>query len=382
MEPELQSLIQAMHDAPQRIVLVIAGAGSQALAWLLQVPGASRTLIEARVLYESRAFAAFLQQTPKQYVAAKTGRMLAGRALTQAQLFRDEQEPVVGVACTATLVTDRPKRGAHRVHIATWQPAGLVTYYLELEKGSRSRVEEEALVSRLLLNAVAGGMGIDRRLSLPLRSAEQVECETIDFTQPTQRLFRKEIPFFGVYADGRVRTTGIHPQTLLPGAFNPLHQGHLSLARHAAEFLGRPVAFELSAVNVDKPAMEPSTVRERIAQFAGRWPIYVSNAPTFLEKARLFPGVTFVTGYDTARRILHPRYYQHSTTQMVAALAEMKELGCRFLVAGRVDTGDVYQTITDLALPAGFADLFVPLPNFRQDISSTMLRAAGKRGSR
>ena len=171
-------------------------------------------------------------------------------------------------------------------------------------------------------------------------------------------------------------------QTLLPGAFNPLHQGHLTLAHAATAFLGRPVAFEISAKNVDKPPLPPATVLERIAQFAGRWPIYATNAPTFIEKARLFPGVTFITGFDTARRILHPRYYEHSAAKLAAALAEMQNLGCRFLVAGRVDETGTYHTVADLAIPAGYGDLFTPLPNFRQDISSTALRAAGERGSR
>lgn len=315
-------------------------------------------------------------------MAAKTGRLLAGRSLTQAQLFHNDQEPVAGVACTATLVTDRPKRGAHRAHIAAWQPAGLVTYYLKLEKGARNRVEEEALVSRLILNAVAAAVQVGHRLALPLRPGEQVQEETFDFSGPAGQLSREELPYFGVTADGRVRTARVQPQVLLPGAFNPLHQGHLSLSRAAAVYLDRPVAFELSAKNVDKPPLEPEVVLERIAQFAGRWPIYVSNAPTFIEKARLFPGVTFVTGYDTAVRILHPRYYHDSIEQMEAALAEMQGLGCRFLVAGRVDENDVYQTVTDLDIPAGFGGLFTPLPDFRKDISSTELRAAGERGSR
>ena len=48
---EIADIIVKLHAAPPKAVLIAAGAGSSALAWLLSVPGASRTLLEARVPY-------------------------------------------------------------------------------------------------------------------------------------------------------------------------------------------------------------------------------------------------------------------------------------------------------------------------------------------
>ena len=70
MDANIRELVQQIHDAPPRIVLVTAGAGSEALAWLMAVPGASRTLIEGLVPYDSAAFNDFLGQEPAQYVSA------------------------------------------------------------------------------------------------------------------------------------------------------------------------------------------------------------------------------------------------------------------------------------------------------------------------
>ncbi|MCB0030223.1 MAG: hypothetical protein KDE28_20065, partial [Anaerolineales bacterium] len=115
-----------------------------------------------------------------------------------------------------------------------------------------------------------------------------------------------------------------------------------------------------------------------------RWPIYASDAPTFIGKARLYPGTTFVIGFDTAVRVPMAKYYDNSEQKMLASLAEIRELGCHFLVAGRADKDGHFQDASELAVPDHLRDLFIAIPQdrFRRDISSTELRQAGKRGSR
>ena len=56
----------------------------------------------------------------------------------------------------------------------------------------------------------------------------------------------------------------------------------------------------------------------------------------------------------------------------------MRDLGCRFLVAGREDER-VFRTLDDLDVHWGLDDMFSPIPAsmFRADISSTDLRLAG-----
>jgi hypothetical protein len=95
-----------------------------------------------------------------------------------------------------------------------------------------------------------------------------------------------------------------------------------------------------------------------------------------VEKARLFPGVTFVVGADTAARIVQPRFYGERVEAMTAALDELRRLGCRFLVAGRSGGDGVFQGLDQLAIPEAWRDLFAAIPedHFRIDISSTVLR--------
>jgi hypothetical protein len=178
--------------------------------------------------------------------------------------------------------------------------------------------------------------------------------------------------------DGAARGDDPPEGALLSGAFNPLHQGHEGMATAAAELTGLPVAFELAVVNADKGALAPDEIGRRAAQFAGRHTLVLSRAPLFVQKAALYPGRVFVLGYDTAARLVAPRYYG-GEAGMVAALAALRDAGCSFLVAGRVADGR-FHTLADLPVPASFATLFTPIPeaSFRADVSSTELRKADK----
>jgi len=177
--------------------------------------------------------------------------------------------------------------------------------------------------------------------------------------------------------DGTIRVVDLRPGALLPGSFNPLHEGHRRLADIAARRLGRQVSFELSVLNVDKATLDADELRRRLDQFSGIAPVYLTRAPRFQKKADLFPGVIFVVGADTAERIISPRYYQDDPIQRNLALAHIRAQGCRFLVAGRLNEARQFIHVEHLAVPARFDDLFEALgeAEFRADVSSTELRS-------
>jgi hypothetical protein len=166
------------------------------------------------------------------------------------------------------------------------------------------------------------------------------------------------------------------PGALLPGSFNPVHAGHWGLAAAAARQLGVEVDFELSIPNVDKPALAPGIALERAQQFRGRAHLWLTRAPTFEQKASLFPGTVFVVGADTAARIVAPRYYDGSVS-VKSSLGRIRECGCRFLVACRVNEQGRLTGLENLDMPAAFASMFQALPanEFRLDLSSTLMRA-------
>jgi hypothetical protein len=169
--------------------------------------------------------------------------------------------------------------------------------------------------------------------------------------------------------------TAPKPLALMPGSFNPLHHGHLALARAAAARLGVEVHFELSAVNADKPELPSAELTRRVQQFAGAAPIWVTRAATFEKKADIFPGAAFVLGWDTAVRVIDPKYYG-GVAARDAALRKLLARGCRLVVGGRLDATGVFRTWDEVGLADEFAALFVALTeaDFRVDVSSSELR--------
>lgn len=376
---DARSLIEKIHATPHKAVLAVAGAGSEAVAWLLGVSGASRTLLEVVVPYGRWSMVGLLGHEPDQFVSAVTARDMARAAYRRGLRLREDDSPVVGLACTATIATDRPKRGDHRCFIAVWDEGQVRQVDLILDKGRRDRAGEEELVSRLVIQSLASSFGVDQPLDIGLSQNESPRHGTFLHPHPIQRLLSGDVESVYVYPDGRMVVDQPPPGALLPGSFSPLHHGHEQLARAASQILQTEVAYEVSVVNVDKPPLEEAEIQRRLSQFAGRSAVVLTRAETFQKKARLFPGVTFVVGWDTAVRLVDPRYYGGEEPAMLTALAEMWASGSRFLVGGRHYNGS-FKTLEDIALPQGFYPLFqgIPESDFRADVSSTALRSNGE----
>ena len=370
----IRPYVQQLHDTSHKTVLAVSGAGTQAVAWLLGVSGASRTILEVVVPYGRLAMMDFLGFEPTQSASADTARQMARRAYQRARLQLEDDSPVVGLACAAAIATDRYRRGDHRAFVAAWDDRAVATWSLTFHKGLRDRAGEEDVVSRLIVQALSEFSALEPDIDLGLTDGDSLEVERVARPEPLDELLAGDVGWVVRRPDGSMEAEGNVPQLLLPGSFNPLHVGHREMMDTATGSTGKQGAFELSVTNVDKPPLEKGEILGRLAQFGPEDTIVLTRAETFRKKAALFPGRVFAQGWDTAIRLVAPRYYG-GEAEMMRALAEMMASGTRLLVAGRNDGGE-FRTLADVDVPGGFAPMFSEIPEgeFRRDISSTELR--------
>jgi nicotinamide mononucleotide (NMN) deamidase PncC len=376
-----QQLISAVHGSGRKAALAITGGGSGAIGELLRVPGGSRLLIEAQVPYDEQALAMFLGFAPAQASSADTAIAMAQSARARAAKLAAAGADLVGLGATAALVSDRPRRGEHRFHIAFANSAGIAHCTCVMAKGRRDRAAEEDLVSRAIVLWLARACGVAAPSPGSLFDADEHYAETVVAAgDAIDQLLAGELARVTVQPDGQMLLSARQPVVLFPGSFNPMHEGHVLLAQIAEELKQQPLAFEISVTNVDKPPLADETVRHRLAQFAWKASVELTRAPTFVEKARLFPGTTFVVGSDTAERLFGPKYYGDDEARMHAALEEIASSGSSFLVAVRLDAAGRVRALTDIPVPQRYADLFTEIPEhrFRVDTSSSEIRTRGR----
>ncbi|KAK3031575.1 hypothetical protein RJ639_036374 [Escallonia herrerae] len=108
----MRVLVEAIHSAPSQAVLYISGGASQTLGWLMSVPGASNTVLEAVIPYSRMSMIQLLGKVPVQFTSRKHAEDMALAAYNRAL-------KVLGVGFTGSLASTHPKLGEHRFHLST-----------------------------------------------------------------------------------------------------------------------------------------------------------------------------------------------------------------------------------------------------------------------
>ena len=152
--------IRTIHDSPLRIVLSVTGGGVLALSDLLTIPGGSRTILEAGVPYSVKSLYELMGSELEPHVSDEAALAMADGCLARAQYLVStpkpgtEPWPLAGISCTAALVTDPPRRGEDRAHIAAVTVSG-TRIARKITYGTDDRIAQDRETSDALLELIA-----------------------------------------------------------------------------------------------------------------------------------------------------------------------------------------------------------------------------------
>jgi cytidyltransferase-like protein len=434
----MESLVQDIHKVTavtgNKFVITISGGGVFSFSQLIGQPGASNTVLELNCPYSMEASEQFLGgKQIKQHVSPEVADAFALTSLNRARELYvlskstieelDGIDKCYGVGVTCALGSKTWKRGDHRCYITILSSTSKYTVYINLFKGTedapfRTRNQEDELIGSIIIKTIAWALNIielsdivakpiyDSKDTVNLKSENFYYADIInDFIRPTEN--QEKINSILCFPSGKmlinVPIHKLNKLVLVPGSFNPLHDGHKFLLEEGKKLANS--IYELCVFNVDKPPLNKREIMKRLAQFdcpdtegaasastRCSFAVILTNTPTFVEKAEMFPGVSYSIGIDTALRLIDPIYSNGDDIQMIKNLLKMQFASTEFFVASRTlsacNLGDRFglnQVLepTDLVTLPLIIDKINPLirdmfkeivDNVHKDVSSSALR--------
>jgi len=270
---------------------------------------------------------------------------------------------LIGISVTASLATTYTKIGDHKFYISVQTESFTKSIECLLIKGSRSREEEEQLITEYVLSLVAECCGIEKNMP---HHDEIPVIHTIKAEKSWKKLLNNDVNF--ISSD---RST---PELIFPGSFNPLHDGHLRMRELAEKKTGMRATFEICARNADKPPLTFHEIKRTLDQFTDNDSWVMTSAGRFSEKAEMFPNSVFIIGADTLMRVFDEKFYSNKK-DMLDHIDRFNDHNINFLVFGR-KVNKKFISLRDIVIPENIKSRCTGFEegSFRDDISSTELR--------
>jgi nicotinamide mononucleotide (NMN) deamidase PncC len=370
-----RDLLVKLKDAGVSIHVIATGAGTEVQERLWCVPGSSAYLSGCSFPYAQEEQEELLGFTPEHFCSEEAAVDLASTAYMRAYRFGGKAP--VGVGVTASVTSDKNHRGQHRVFICIMTDTGVHTSHLPLLKKTFTaddpysnefewrcceRQTDDYMCNEKVMQCLFQALNIGDATSTSWRDA----------TALAQASFWNR-PFFT--ADGKRHQKLFNKRcALMPGAYNPPHEGHYGMADSYERQCGGHTVFTVTTNPPHKSKMTVQDCLKRAKLLGGKNRIFTMNDPYYIDKARLFPGTPILIGADAFLRMFDPKWGQ----DLDVVTNEFSKLGTHFYVCGREVDGkfmrlhDVLKALS-FDLQFRWSDLVSEIEG-RWDVSSTVIR--------
>jgi hypothetical protein len=391
----VQELVSGRH----RVIVHAAGSTGGLNDWL-GAPGSSR-FFDGYIRTHGRRMTEELvgrELTPpfvSEDVAIHMAASAYERALKYAVLDGEAGRPIIAVAITSAVSTNRARRGEDRAIICIRIQDGYFLVDVQMDKVADGqaardmrRDEQARFIDLVALNAIFHVSGVAPMvLGAGGFQSEQFEpAGDGKVTVMPKRIDEDPDVFFDLVfdlpsADGglaeplRIDQIDWSDYVLFPGSFNPLHYGHLEMAKWMEYRTGRKVIFQISQHHPVKThlAFDEELLRARLSQFRYRHPVVVTpHHGLYIDKGKLFAGAHILMGADALVHMLNFDFYERGESELREGLTLCQENGTIFWVVDRRWEGNVL-TLKDIEVPFAHRRMFQQLSAVNE-ISSSQIR--------
>src|SRR5579885_1061397 len=169
---------------------------------------------------------------PEHFCSEEAAIDLASAAYMKAYRFGGKKP--VGVGVTASVASTTMHRGDHRFFVCfiTNDKVRLVHKVLTKGVGAEQRFLDDAIITDEVMH----------QLEFVLTDMDRMEDVS---EKARQRFFAR--PFFAANGKRLATVPANKHLAIMPGAYNPPHEGHFGTAQHVMDEYGRSVVYEVTA---------------------------------------------------------------------------------------------------------------------------------------
>jgi nicotinic acid mononucleotide adenylyltransferase len=328
---EIRKIVKSFAKSNKKIYAIITGGGQSFISDYLSISGASDSFIGATVPYSTYAFDKLVSSIAgdgEKYVSEEAAKRLALVAYSEAKNSQSGNSVnCIGIGATSSIQKDGERIGrVHRTCISICSREWLIVFTGTWDAwgSKRSRHVENEVIKWVIFSLLKVLASEDADVTDYLNTVlGQIrlhfsECSINHAVNSSvQNVLEGKIPFFSGGSVINCSNYKVLPLVVYCGSWNPLHPGHLAIAKIAKEELKVEPIFELSLLNIDKPDIDALEVLKRTKQFIKRDSWIITAAPTYVDKTKALRSIiptrpiVFVMGADTWNRIWKNPYHQN-----------------------------------------------------------------------